>query len=62
VTSPARAVACAFALAVCLRPVPGREGIAMTKHKVTTREEWLSIRGELLCRHGEYQETDAAGR
>jgi hypothetical protein len=34
----------------------------MTKHKVTTREEWLSIRGELLCRHGEYQETDAAGR
>ena len=34
----------------------------MTKHKVTTREEWLSIRGELPCRHYKYQETDAAGR
>ncbi|HEY1343486.1 MAG TPA: hypothetical protein VGF54_00700 [Streptosporangiaceae bacterium] len=40
----------------------------MTKHKVTTREEWLAARNELLAkekelgRRGEYHDTDAAGR
>jgi hypothetical protein len=33
----------------------------MTKHRAT-REEWLVIRGELLSRHDQYHETDAAGR
>jgi predicted dithiol-disulfide oxidoreductase (DUF899 family) len=38
----------------------------MTSHKVTTREEWLAVRGELLAkekrRHDEYHEAGAAGR
>jgi predicted dithiol-disulfide oxidoreductase (DUF899 family) len=25
----------------------------MTKHKVTTREEWLAVRGELLAKEKE---------
>jgi hypothetical protein len=33
----------------------------MTKHKVTTREEWPAARSELR-RHDGYHDTDAAGR
>jgi predicted dithiol-disulfide oxidoreductase (DUF899 family) len=30
----------------------------MTKHKVTTREEWLAIRGELLAKEKELTRRD----
>jgi len=46
-------VACAFALAVCLRPVPDGKGIADDEAQVTTREEWLAVRGELLAKEKE---------